>query len=356
MNARALRDTDLVLTDVAAGVRTATGWLLEQLGGLLDESADDERGAHLTPGCYRVPLALALAGHRPEAARFLTWLQGNVLDESGELRDGLMRTAFAQRWSSYPLAIIAQAAWQLERYDLAEAIRRALAGYQDPATGGAYAQRPDLRTHRRQDLFPTAQLGLTGLTVRDDALADGAFRWLQTLFHQQPELPARLYTGCDGDRLMCAPDDIAVDRFGLVTDFHEPRQAFYNPGIAAAFLARYSAQHHEPAALELARAYLTLTEQGGALQFDAADSVQICKFGWGAAALLDADPQPRYLEHAARMARWFLECQHPDGHWQNSPFLLPDGPTPASNVEVTAEFIQHLVTISTAVAGYRDNY
>jgi hypothetical protein len=33
--------------------------------------------------------------------------------------------------------------------------------------------------------------------------------------------------------------------------------------------------------------------------------------------------------------------------------LLPDGPTPASNLEVTAEFIQHLVIVSSALDGSR---
>lgn len=346
MTARTEQD-HATLPGIAAGVRAATGWLLAQLDTLDDSAA----APGIAPGLYRVPHALALAGHRPDAARVLTWLQRHVLDESGDLRDGPMRTAFSQRWSSYPLAILAQAAWHLERFDIAEAIRRTLHDFQDPQTGGAYAQRPELRTHGRQDLFPTAQLGITGLTMRDDRLADGAYRWLRALYALQPDLPSRLYTGCDGARLLCEPDDVDRDRFGLVTAFDEPRQAFYNPGIAAAFLARYSAQRADPAAHELADAYLALSEDGGPAQFDFAESVQICKFGWGAAALLDLSPQQRYLDHAERMARWFLECQQPDGHWQNSPFLMPDGPTVASDIEVTAEFIQHLMTISTALAG-----
>ncbi|HTF10982.1 MAG TPA: hypothetical protein VK659_22680, partial [Asanoa sp.] len=148
-------------------------------------------------------------------------------------------------------------------------------------------------------------------------------------------------------------DEVDEDRFGVATEFNAPRQAFYNPGIAAAFLARYCAARSEPSARLLADSYLSLTEGGGPQQFDSTESVQVCKFGWGAAALLDLSSQPRLLEHVLRMARWFLDCQHPDGHWQNSPFLLPGGATLASNIEVTAEFIQHLVTIASALAGVR---
>jgi hypothetical protein len=331
------------MVEIDDGVQAATQWLLSKLG---DGLPDD-----VVPHTYRVPFALTLVGRRGDAARVMSWLEREVLDADGDLRPGPMRTAFSARWSSYPLAILAQAAWHLERFGTAASIVRTLARFQDPAYGGAYAERPELRTTGRQDLFPTAQLGITGLTVGDDALADGAFHWLATLFDLQPDLPSRLFTATDGARLITDPDEVAADRFGLCTDFRAPRQAFYNPGIAAAFLARYSARWNSPAARQLADAYLALTVGGGDVQFDHTDSVQVCKFAWGAAALLDLDPQPHYREHVERMARWFLDAQHADGHWQNSPFLLPDGPTTGSSIEVTAEFIQHLVVVATALAG-----
>lgn len=342
----AVRDRASACADATASIGTATGWLLAQIG---DGALPDE----LIAGAYRVPYALLLAGRRADAARVFSWIATKVLDESGDLSPGPMRTAFSDRWSSYPLAILAQAAWHLERYRTAEAIHATLRGLQDPHTGGAYAQRPDRRNSMRQDLFPTAQLGTTAITIGDRGMADGAYRWLRALYELQPELPNRLYTGTDGTRLLSAEEDIASDAFGLVTDFSLPRQAFYNPGIAAAFLARYSAQRGDADAGELAARYLALTEAGGEQQFDHTDSVQVCKFAWGAAALLDLDGSERYANHAIDMVQWFLSAQHPDGHWQNSPFLLPDGPTPASNVEVTAEFIQHLVVVSSALAAWR---
>lgn len=340
----AVRDRASACADATASIGTATGWLLAQIG---DGALPDE----LIAGAYRVPYALLLAGRRADAARVFSWIATKVLDESGDLSPGPMRTAFSDRWSSYPLAILAQAAWHLERYRTAEAIHATLRGLQDPHTGGAYAQRPDRRNSMRQDLFPTAQLGTTAITIGDRGMADGAYRWLRALYELQPELPNRLYTGTDGTRLLSAEEDIASDAFGLVTDFSLPRQAFYNPGIAAAFLARYALRTGSAEARDLADSYLMLTVQGSADQFDFRDSVQVCKFAWGAAALLDLAPAPRYRDYAERMVRWFAESQHPDGHWSNSPFLLPDGPTLGSNVEVTAEFAQHLLFVSSALAG-----
>jgi hypothetical protein len=329
-------------TPLAAGIAAGTSWLVDHVA-----TADL---ADVAAQAYRVPYALALVGRRTDAARVLSWMERNVLDAAGDLRAGPAREAFSARWSSYPLAILAQAAWHLERYRTAALIRETLSDFQDPDSGGAYAERPELRSTGRQDLFPTAQLGITGLTIGDRALADGAFRWLMRLYELQPDLPARLFTATTGDRLIADPDEVAADQFGLCTDFRLPRQAFYNPGIAAAFLARYSARYDSAEARQLADAYLALSESADPVQFDHTDSVQICKFGWGAAALLDLEADPRYRGHVERMARWFLDAQHADGHWQNSPFLLPNGATTASNIEVTAEFVQHLVFMSAALA------
>jgi hypothetical protein len=342
----AARDRAAACSDATAATRTATDWLLGRIG---DGALPD----NLVAGAYRVPYALLLAGRRADAARVLSRITTDVLDESGDLRPGPMRAAYSERWSSYPLAILAQGAWHLERYRTAAAIHATLHGFQDQDTGGAFAQRPELRSTGRQDLFPTAQLGTTALTIGDRVMADGAYRWLRALYEMQPELPDRLYSGTDGTRLLSGSEDIAADPFGLVTDFHAPRQAFYNPGIAAAFLARYSAQRDDADAGELAANYLALSEAGGEQQFDHTDSVQICKFAWGAAALLDLNGGERYASHAIRMVHWFLAAQQPDGHWGNSLFLLPDGPTPCSDLEVTAEFIQHLVIVSSALGGSR---
>lgn len=338
----AARDLEVSLDEAVDHGRR---WLLERMGVDGAPECGDE-------GAYRLPLTLLMIGCRPAAAKTLSWMEREVLTPDGDLRDGPMRTAFGSHWSSYPLAIIAQAAWHLDRYATAGRIVRTLRAFQDPETGGAYAQRPEIRRSSRQDLFPTAQLGITAITVGDREMADGARRWLARLWTLQPELPHVLYTGADGPGLITEPGDDPRERFGLVTDFRARRQAFYNPGIAAAFLARYAAARPDAAdgrdAAELAASYLSLTVGGGAAQFDHTESVQICKFGWGAAALLDLTGRSAYRDHVRTMARWFITAQQPDGHWDNSPSL---GPSDTSAFEVTAEFLQHLTVMASALAG-----
>lgn len=333
-----------LVTELRRSIAASERWLLEHVS---DEGVPAGDVGH----SYRLPYSLALLGRRAEAARVLAWMEREVLTADGDLRPGPMRDGFTQRWSSYPLAIIAQAAWHLERYGLAKRIVTTLRDFQHPELGGAFAERPDVRRSGRQDLFPTAQLGMTAILVGEDVMAERAWQWMLNLHQGQPELPHRLYSATDADGVIITDlGDDPRERFGLCTDFAQPRQAFYNPGIAAAFLARYADRYASEPARELAGEYLQLTIDGTPQQFDHHDSVQVCKFGWGAANLLELTGEQQWHGHVERMARWFVSAQSADGSWDNSPFLLPDGPTVGSRLEVTAEFAQHQITIATALA------
>jgi hypothetical protein len=193
---------------------------------------------------------------------------------------------------------------------------------------------------------------MTGLTTGHTELAHGAYRWMKSLFEMQPELPHRLFSATAGSQLLTDPENDSELEWQIITDFTKPRQAFYNPGIAAAFLGRYYMTTGEPDALRLAESYIALTTRGTSAQFDYTDSVQVCKFAWGAAVLLDATGDEAYLQHLWRMAPWFVAAQNEDGSWDNSPFLMDRGGDHASiRTEVTAEFIQHLVSILSAIGG-----
>jgi len=342
--------TSSELNDVSQAAESAMdaacSYLLDHIGS---DGNPGARHCHY----YRVPWALALTGHRQAAGNVLSWVERNALDDNGDLRPGAPRTGFERNWASYPLANLANGAWHLERYDTAMRLAKRLAEYQHPDTGGAFAAHPDHRSDGRQDLFPTAQLGMTGLTTGHLDLAHGAFKWMQSVYDAQPDLPARLYSATDGHRLITDVDGEAL-AWQTVTDFTKPRQAFYNPGIAAAFLGRYHMATGNPDALDLARNYLDLTVAGTDAQFDHTDSVQVCKFAWGASILYEITGEQQYLGHAVQMARWFMDAQNEDGSWDNSPFLMArEGVhAPSVRIEMTAEFAQHLTTILTALSSH----
>jgi hypothetical protein len=308
-------------------------------------------GAERLNSYYRIPWALAVAGRRDGASAVLDWMTRHALDDHGDLRPGAARQPFLTAIASYPLPQIAIGAWHLEQYDLGRKIMAfAKAHLVDTSTGGAFSERPDLRRTGRTDLLCTAQLGLAAMTVGDGELADACCRWIVELYRQQPELPDRLFPCRIGTELLTATDE-THKAWDVVTDFHRPFQQFYNPGIAAAFLGRYSAFRGDGPALAVARSYLDLTAQGSDLQFDHRVNSQVCKFGWGAAVLLDIEPSEALAEHVLRMARWFVDSQREDGRWEPSGFLVPN-PDDADNMPKTAEHLLHVVTLIASLAKY----
>jgi hypothetical protein len=187
---------------------------------------------------------------------------------------------------------------------------------------------------------------MTALATGDREVADGCFRWIAGIHAAQPDLPARLYTARGPEGLLTRPAP-AVE-WEVVTDFSLPRQAFYNPGIAAAFLGRYALATGDERACDLGRAFLELTARGTAAQFDHRESKQVCKYAWGRAVMVDADPDGGHLPELLRMVDWFAESQLSDGRWQDSPFKVPE-PTEADDLRVTAEFVLHLTTALAAL-------
>jgi hypothetical protein len=170
-----------------------------------------------------------------------------------------------------------------------------------------------------------------------------------SLWQAQPELPTRLYVAWDDRGLVTEfPPELA---YSLVTDFTEPRQAFFNPGIGAAFLARYYMQTGIEDALPIARGLLQLSEDGTELQYDYPDTIQIGKFAWGAAAMLEVEPAEQHLRNVLRMGDWYADSELKDGSWVPSLWRTPE-PTDVDALWKTAEHVLHITTMLTALAGY----
>jgi hypothetical protein len=303
---------------------------------------------------YRLPWTLAVCGETSRAAAVLGWAERNALTETGDLAPDV-RGGYEELNATYPLSNLAMGAWLLQHYETANRIMDTLAAaFQDPVTGGAYSERPDHRGSGRQHLFPTAQLGMSALMTGQIDVARAVARWLRSLWDAQPELPDALYSAWEGDGLVLEWEDTPVRGiqagFYLVTRFQEPRQAFYNPGIAAAFLSRFASATGDAKALELAQAYLKLSAGASDHQYDHTESKQVCKFAWGASAYLDATGDATARGWVERMANWFLDSQEPDGRWHNSSFLNPTH-TLEADLGVTIEFALHLTTILAALGG-----
>jgi hypothetical protein len=336
--------SELELIEALRGVRErGRGWLLSKVGDDGEPAA-----ARIRNGYYRMPWTLAALGEREAAARVMSWIERNALTADGDLREGVPREAFTDRWATYPHALLAQGAWALERFDTALALVEKMAtDFQDPATGGAYMERPEARTGR-QFIFPTAQMGLAALTVGRRDVADAAYGWFERLWDAQPDLPRLLFPswGPDGLRTVADRDDA----FWTIVNFGKPRQAFYNPGISAAFLSKYFMFAPGSRAREIANDMLALSANGTQDQFNYEESMQICKFGWGSAMAAEIDPGGAHEHDVLRMAQWYVDSQRADGSWVPSGFITPE-PNDSHAMEKTAEHTLWVTFMLAALAG-----
>ena len=335
--------------DAAIGrVRTArdrgVGWLLEHLGPDGTPVGATERN-----GWARLPWALAVAGESEAAARVIAWAEGGQLAPDGGFAPG---PAFGTgRFGAYPLAHFAIGAWLTERFATAMAAMDALRRMQDPATGGFPISPVGDRSTDFYDLLSTAQAGLAAVITGQDDIAELACRWVADMAALQPaDAGTRLYSFRRGAELMTEPDKSL--EWLAITDFSRSRQTYYTPGMAAVFLAAQAQRRGTKEPIALAARLLQMNVAGCREQFDDPDSVQICKFGWGAAAMLVADPDGGWLPHVARMGDWFIAHQSDDGAWTPSSFLAPE-PSDIDRLVKTAEHVMEINAILAALGTAR---
>jgi hypothetical protein len=317
----------------------ARDWLLAHIG------ADGRpEGAEVANGWSRLPWTLALTGETQAANAVLEWAARTSLAESGDFRPG---PAYgAGRFAAYPLSHLAMGAILLERHDLAGRLLDRLAAIQDPVSGGMPIDPPGGEAAAMCDLLSTAQAGLAALAGGRMDIATRAHAWIVACLAQQPDLPNVLHVARAGKDLVTNPP--ANLRWTLSVDFSVPRQAYFYPGIAAVFLAGWAMKTGDREALRIGHAYLDLNIQGCAAQFDDLESVQICKFGWGAAQMQIADPAARYHDHLLRMAVWFVDHQSSDGSWTPSAFSTPE-PNVVQRMTKTAEHAMEVTAILAAL-------
>jgi hypothetical protein len=279
-------------------------------------------------------------GEIEAASRVLDWIYHHMFTPEGAIEGVSPQGGFESRYGSYPIACILVGATLLRRFDVICPGTRHLLAWQDPDSGGFFNDRRDFTASGEQELFPTAQGGMTLLLVGQIEAAERAGYWFKRLWELQPDVAHRLYhvfNPATGLIMDYEPDQEAL----YVTKKDEPWQHHYNGGIAAAFLTKLHMATGEREWLDLARAYQAFSMTTDECQFQ---SMQVCKSGWGAGLLYLVTREARYRDWTVRLGDWFLEHQLQDGHWENTKFWVPN-PTVADNIEATAEFVMHLANI-----------
>ena len=315
--------------------RRGTDWILEHTNSDGSIGPVDERLYY-----YRVPWTLVLMGEIAAASRFVDWIDGAMFTSNGAFEGVSPQGLFDDRYGSYPLACLLVGAAMLRRLDIVYRGAEQLRTWQDPESGGMYDNRRGTPDTREQELFPACQAGMTFLLLGDLKSALRAGEWVRKLWELQPDVDRKLHHVYRPDTglVMNVPDgEMAL----YVTQKDKPWQLHYNGGIAAAFLAKLSMATSDAQWLSLAREYERFSMTTDECQFQ---SMQTCKSGWGSGLLYVVTREREYLDWTVRMGDWFAAHQFEDGHWENTKFWTPN-PTPGDNIELTAEFVLHVVNI-----------
>ena len=317
--------------------RKGTDWLLSHVNedGSVGPVGDADRVYY-----YRVPWTFAVVGRTAEACRMVEWIRRNMLSEDGDMRGRYPVGMFEEKYGTYPVANFIYGAQMLRQFDVAYRGLKFLLSMQDPKSGGFYGSVGNKGPEGEQQIFPACQGGMSCLMLGQVEAARRAGDFMKMLYELQPEIEGRLYSTYSEEKGLITdfPEDQA---FHYVTVADQPWEAFYNGGIAAAFLARLHMATGDPAHLELARRYFDFSMRTGDHQFE---SAQVCKTSWGATLLYQITREDVYRNWALRMVDWYAERQFEDGHWENTKYLTPS-PTACDNIEITAEFVVHVDTL-----------
>lgn len=265
----------------------------------------------------------------------LEWVRGNMFNAEGDFAGRYSREECAGYYT-YPNANLIYGAHMLRQFDLSCRGMRFLLGFQDRDSGGFFNRKEEMGPGGEEDIWCSSQAGLTCLLTGHLEQARKVAHFLETVYKLQPDKERSLYFVYHRGK-------------GLVTDFPEekatayciqadrPRQYYFQPGIAAAFLCRLYMATAERKHLDLAKDYIEFAT-GCTHLFSAP---QVCKVGWGSALLYQVTKDSRYYDLAMKVADYFVEHQYPEGYWMNiAPYR-----TLQSIIEITAEFTVHLDTI-----------
>jgi hypothetical protein len=305
-------------------------WLLA-----LQEPDGSLRGATALDAYYKGPCALAFAGHRAEAERLFDFAAQRFLKSGGDL-DGSGVTWF-DRFRIYPHAWLLWGAVELGRSEAVQALAGHLESQWNPETGGFRAD-----AGGTEEIMTTSMAGLAMLRAGRIEIARQAGAWLESMLDAQPDLRRGLVHVWKPGVGLTEGDGSVWFRVNAA----EPRQWYFQYGIAAALLAALSKHGGDEARwLELARRYLHASAH---CYEDRYRTPQSGKIGWGAAWTYALSGRAEDEALVAAVEKGLCDLQGGDGSW-NGEGVYDASPAPESavaRIDVTSEFVALLSMMS----------
>ena len=304
-------------SDYQAAIGRGVAWLLGEQRSDGSFSAPDEG----VDSFYKIPYAFGVTGQAPAAQRLLDWVARYCFTAEGDLCSPARKSQgdFHREFYTYANSWLVIGCQRLGRFDLAYRGLRFILRFQDPHTGGFFAE-PDFLTAGRgcQDIVCASQGGLACLYLGQLEAARRAGEFLLELLWLQPEPERRLYATLDPAEGLITryPEDKALRH---LVDAASPAQWYFYPGIAMGFLGQLYRATGERRYLEAAARYFAFTTR---CQGDVYRTPPSGKIGWGASVLYAITGEPHYRQATEEVGDYLMGSQQPGGWWQ-SPTLDP---------------------------------
>ncbi|MCX6030530.1 MAG: glycoside hydrolase family 88 protein [Chloroflexi bacterium] len=299
-------------SDYQAAIGRGVAWLLEEQRSDGSFSAPDEG----VDSFYKIPYAFGVTGQAPAAQRLLDWVACHCFTAEGDLRSPARKSQgdFHREFYTYANSWLVIGCQRLGRFDLAYRGLGFILRFQDPRTGGFFAEPDFLAAGRgRQDIVCASQGGLACLYLGQLEAARRAGEFLLELIGLQPEPERRLYATLDPAEGLVTryPEDKALRH---VVDAASPTQWYFYPGIAMGFLGQLYRATGERHYLEAAARYFAFTTR---CQGDVYQTPPSGKIGWGASVLYAITGEPHYRQAAEEVGDYLVGSQQPGGWWQS---------------------------------------
>jgi len=286
---------------------------------------------------YKTLTAFQVCGLNDKANALCRWIRAHAITSQGDFKprdddDQHHHYTYANSW-------IIVGAHRLGQFDISQKAMSFLMDFWDQLSGGFYSSFTERDAKTKQDLIYTGFGGLAALSTGRMEVACGVGRWMRTLMELQREFPKRLYTVYSrADGLHTAIDPNQELRYVVSGDATRD-QFFFQPGVAAGFLARLYQVTGDKEWLNLAKEYMRFAEGANDYLFRL---VRAGKVGWAASLLYTLTGESKYRQMAVRIGDNLVASQHRTGYWSASQKTTPSN-------EVTAEMIIWLDEIDQAV-------
>jgi len=278
-----------------------------------------------------------VCGFNHEANALCDWIRSHAMTPAGDF--GLRLPDSKQYGYTYANAWIIIGAHRLGQFHVSQKGMDFLMNFWDPQSGGFYSSPTQRDANTKQDVIYTGFCGLAALYTGRIEIARAVGRWMRTVLDIQPEFPQKLYTVYSrAEGLHVIPDPAEEKRYVVFQDAKRD-QFFFQPGVAAGFLARLFQATGETEWLLLAKEYMRFVDGANDYLFGL---VRAGKVGWAASVLHTLTKERKYKDLAIRIGNSLIASQSRTGYWN-----APQVSNPSD--EVTAEMIIWLDEINQSV-------